>query len=64
MNLDYVFDDIWFNCLYVYIEYSCLLFLRVNGYIFQILIIFFCVNLMSINKIVLFDQIYLLVYVF
>lgn len=64
MNLDYVFDDIWFNCLYVYIEYSCLLFLRVNGYIFQILIIFFSVNLMSINKIVLFDQIYLLVYVF
>lgn len=64
MNLDYVFDDIWFNCLYVYIEYSCLLFLRVNGYIFQILIIFFSVNLMSIIKIVLFDQIYLLVYVF
>lgn len=64
MNLDYVFDDIWFNCLYVYIEYSCLLFLRLNGYIFQILIIFFSVNLMSINKIVLFDQIYLLVYVF
>lgn len=34
MNLDYVFDDIRFNCLYVYIEYSCLLFLRVNRYIF------------------------------
>lgn len=34
MNLDYVFDDIRPNCLHVYIEYSCLLFLRVNGYIY------------------------------
>lgn len=64
MNLDYVFDDIRPNCLHVYIEYSCLLFPRVNRYIFQISIISFSANPMSINKIALLDQIHPSVHAF
>lgn len=64
MNLDYVFDDIRPNCLHVYIEYSCLLFPRVNRYIFQISIISFSANPMSINRIALLDQIHPSVHAF